>query len=186
MAKTDGNIVHSADLTAKDAASCQSVGAKNCHFIDGKSLKVEVEGMKKSSERGFSIIELLVVCVVIGIIAAIAVPHLQKAVRGAEIGSTFAIMRTISSTQMNFYTQNSRFGNLGEINNILSSGIGTQIGNDIYRSKFVYSMTPAVPSPAELREGYIITATRDVTSEGIVYQFEVTNSNEIRQILPAP
>lgn len=142
--------------------------------------------MNRQRERGFSIIELLVVCVVAAIIATIAIPYLQKAVRAAENGNTFATMRSISSTQMNFYSQNSRFGTLPEINNILSGSIGNQVGNEIHRRKFIFSMTPSAPTPADLRDGFIITATRDVRGEGVVYQYELTESGEIKQILPAP
>jgi len=140
--------------------------------------------MRNKRESGFSIIELLLVVAVIGIIAAIAVPHLQKAVRAAENGNTFSMMRTVSSTQVNFYSLNSRFGRLNEINNILSSSIGTQIGNDIVRGKFTFSMSPAVPTDAELRNGYTVTATRNVLSEGVTYVYEVTQAGEIRQVLP--
>ena len=140
--------------------------------------------MRNKGEVGFSIIELLLVCVVIGIVAAIAVPHLQKAVRAAENGNTFSMMRTVSSTQVNFYSLNSRFGRLNEINNILSSSIGTQIGDEIVRGKFTFAMAPAVPTDAELRNGYTITATRNVLNEGVVYVYEVTQAGEIRQVLP--
>lgn len=140
--------------------------------------------MKNRGEYGFSIIELLVVCVVIGIIAGIAVPHLQKALRASENGTTFATMRTIASTQVNYYSTNNRFGRLTEVNNILSGGIGTNSGNDINRGRFVFSMTPATPTDAQLRTGYTITATRNVASEGVVYVYELTQTGEIRQILP--
>ncbi|CAN5634524.1 hypothetical protein BH10ACI3_BH10ACI3_15500 [soil metagenome] len=140
--------------------------------------------MKNRGENGFSIIELLVVCVVIGIIAGIAVPHLQKALRASENGTTFATMRTIASTQVNYYSTNNRFGRLTEVNNILSGGIGTNSGNDINRGRFVFSMTPATPTDAQLRTGYTITATRNVASEGVVYVYELTQTGEIRQILP--
>ena len=69
-------------------------------------------------------------------------------------------------------------------NNLLSNSIGTPSGNDITRGKFVLSMVPATPTDADLREGYIITATRNVTGEGNVYQYELTQAGEIRQVLP--
>ena len=96
--------------------------------------------MKKRSENGFSIIEVLVVCAIIGIIAALAIPFLQKAIRATENGSTFATMRSVSSTQMSFYSQNNRFGRITEINNIMSNAIGTQFGVQVNRGKFVFEM----------------------------------------------
>ena len=138
----------------------------------------------RHKERGFSLIELLIVVVVIGVIAALAVPMLQKGIRASENGNTFASMRTIASTQVNFYSQSGRFARLTEINNLLSNSIGTPSGNDVNRGKFVLSMVPATPTDTELRNGYTITATRNVTGEGIVYQYELTQAGEIRQILP--
>lgn len=140
--------------------------------------------MSRTRERGFSVVELLTVCAVIGIIAALAIPHLQKALRASENGNTFATMRTIASTQVNFFTQNSRFGRITEINNLLSSSIGTNSGNEVTRGKFVISMTPAAPTDAELRNGYTVTATRNVAGEGVTYVYQLTQTGEIRQILP--
>ena len=140
--------------------------------------------MLRGKNSGFSLIELLIVVVVIGIIASLAVPALQKGVRAAENGNTFASMRTISSTQVNFYSQNGRFGRLAEVNNILSNSIGTPSGNDVTRGKFTISMVPAVPTDTQLKDGYTITATRNVTGEGVVYQYQLTQTGEIQQILP--
>jgi len=135
-------------------------------------------------QEGFSIIELLIVVVIIGTVAALAVPALQKGLRAAENGTTFATMRTIASTQVGFYSQNDRFGRLAEINNILAQGIGTTTGNQVTRGKFVFEMTPAAPTNSELRNGFTITATRNVSGEGAIYKYELTQSGEIRQILP--
>ena len=135
-------------------------------------------------EKGFSIVELLIVCVVIGIIASLAVPHLQKAIRAAENGNTIATMRTISSTQMSYYSQNGRFGRVTEVNNVMSGAIGNQNGTEVVRGRFVFAMEPAAPTDAELRAGYTLNATRDVTNEGVVYVYQLTQGGEIRQVLP--
>lgn len=139
---------------------------------------------RRKDEKGFSIIELLIVCVVIGVIASLAVPHLQKALRAAENGNTFATLRTVGSSQLSYYTSNGRFGRITEINNIMSGAVGTNSGNEVNRGRFVFSMSPAAPTDAELRNGYTINATRDVTGEGVVYVYQLTQAGEIRQVLP--
>lgn len=141
--------------------------------------------MKNSNERGFSLVELLCVVVIIGVIAAIAVPALRKGIRAAENGAVFGTMRTIASTQVNFYTAHNRFGTLDELNAEMSRAIGNSVGtNQISKNQFTYEMVPGTPTDAELREQYTITATRDVTGDTNIYQYEVTQSGEIRQLLP--
>jgi len=138
----------------------------------------------KRHQDGFSLIELLIVVVVIGIVAALAVPTLQKATRAAENGNTFAALRTIASTQVSYYQSNGRFGRVTEINNVLSSSLGNNSGNDVNRGRWVYSMVPGGPTDAELRNGYTLTATRNVPSEGVLYQYKLTESGEIVQLFP--
>jgi prepilin-type N-terminal cleavage/methylation domain-containing protein len=140
--------------------------------------------MKNRNEKGFSLIELLIVVVIIGIVAALAVPALQKGIRAAENGNTFGSMRSMTTTQLSYFTQNSRFARLSELNSLMSNSLGTVSGDTIVHGKFVFEMAPAAPTDAELRQGYTITATRNVTGEGIVYKYEITQTGEIRQILP--
>ena len=135
-------------------------------------------------EKGFSLIELLVVVAVVGIIATLAVPALRKAMVAAENGSTFSTMRTISSTQMGFYTTNSRFARLNEVNNLMSSSLGDVSGNQLQRGRYTLDMSPAAPTDLELKDGFTITATRNIPSEGTIYKYELNQSGEIRQILP--
>ena len=138
----------------------------------------------KRQQDGFSLIELLIVVVVIGIVAALAVPALQKATRAAENSPTFAAMRTIASTQVGFYQANGRFARITEINNRLSGSIGNNSGNEVNRGRWVFTMVPTTPTDTELRDGYIINAIRDVPSEGVIYEYELTQTGEIRQIRP--
>ena len=160
---------------------------KTCHFLSpAEARPMRIDNMHKfdKNEKGFSIVELLVVCVVIAIVATLAVPHLQKALRAAENGNTFATLRVASSTELSYYSQHGRFARVTEVNNVMAGALGTNSGNDVNRGRFVFSMSPATPTDGELREGFTITATRDVAGEGSTYVYQLTQSGEITQVLP--
>ena len=63
----------------------------------------------KKSKKGFTLIELLVVVLIIGILAAIAVPKYQAAVLKSRVGAMLPLMASLSQAQELYYTNHGSY-----------------------------------------------------------------------------
>lgn len=140
--------------------------------------------MKTNREKGFSLVELLLVVVIIGIVAAVGVPNLVRGIKAAENGSAISSLRVIHSTQVSFYSQNGRFGRLSEINPIVGNALGTLVSPKIIRGQVTIEMSPAEPTDDDLRSRYFVTATVP-HGGGLNYKYELTQTGEIAQVEPS-
>jgi general secretion pathway protein G len=100
-----------------------------------------------SSSRGFSLVELLIVCAVIGLIAAIAIPNLVNAIQRGRQARTMGDLRSLA-TSIGMYQQDyakfpiqDSLSTISNLNSILIAYMGGFNHTDGWQRDFVYRST---------------------------------------------
>jgi type IV pilus assembly protein PilA len=70
--------------------------------------------MLKQSRQGFTLIELLIVVVIIGILAAVAIPKFSNTKQRASRSAGVADMRNLATAQEGFFADSSRYAAIAD------------------------------------------------------------------------
>ena len=70
--------------------------------------------MRRSMKKGFTLIELLIVVVIIGILAAVAIPKFSNTKQRASRSAGIADMRNLATAQEGFFADSNRYAAIGD------------------------------------------------------------------------
>ena len=133
------------------------------------------------NQKGFSLIELLVVVIIIAIIAAIAIPSLLASRRSANEASAVGSMRTFHSanfTYMSLQSPNAFAANAVALSNadLIDTGFSAAIDGANDKAGYEWAYTFAAASPV----AYSLTATDAAGATGLQKGYFINEEGAIR------
>jgi len=135
---------------------------------------------KRFSDKGFSLVELLIVVLIIGIIAQMAIPHLMQSKRAANEASAITTVRTVLNAETLYVTTvgSGRYATMGSL---VSGMLVDSVVGSSTKDGYVFSISLSAADTAFVIDarptGYSNTGIRSFfTDETAVIRYTTADS----------